>query len=102
MPKPELTGPNWEERARRRSDWARSEVEKLRAEASVTSFWFTPRLLLRHVLIIGATGSGKTNHAFHIIRQAQADSVFVIDVKKEYRRLKHVLERDGDTDNGVR
>jgi len=64
------------------------------AEASVTKLEFSERLLLRHALILGATGSGKTNHAFHVIQRAMERPearCFVIDVKKEYRKLADVL-----------
>src|SRR4029077_10474392 len=67
-----------------------------------TKFVFTRRMLLRHTLLLGATGSGKTNHAFHIIKEALSSagasggeaSCLVIDVKKEYRKLRKILKGD--------
>jgi hypothetical protein len=60
-------------------------------------------MLLRHTLLLGATGSGKTNHAFHVIKEALSGtaavvggqveaSCLVIDVKKEYRKLRKILK----------
>jgi type IV secretory pathway VirB4 component len=64
------------------------------AEARVTELQFTERLLLRHVLILGTTGSGKTTHACHVIRSALERApqamCFIVDVKKEYRRLAEI------------
>jgi hypothetical protein len=63
-------------------------------EARLTRFAFTERLLLRHALIIGATGSGKTNHAFHAIDEStrtRKRACLIVDVKREYRRLKGIL-----------
>ena len=69
------------------------------AEASVSTLEFSDRLLLRHGLVVGATGSGKTNHTFHIIQKAMERpqaTCFIIDVKKEYRRLADVLREPGN------
>jgi DNA helicase HerA-like ATPase len=58
------------------------------------------KLLLRHVLILGSTGSGKTNHAFHIVQETLRDpshqrrTCFVIDVKREYRALQDILKQE--------
>src|SRR6266849_5283234 len=57
------------------------------------------RLLLRHILILGSTGSGKTNHAFHVIQEMFRDpqsqrTCFVVDVKREYRTLKSLLKEE--------
>ncbi len=56
------------------------------------------RLLLRHILILGSMGSGKTNHAFHVIKQAFQEpsrrTCFVLDVKKEYRALADLLSEE--------
>ncbi|HEV2121132.1 MAG TPA: DUF87 domain-containing protein [Candidatus Bathyarchaeia archaeon] len=53
------------------------------------------KLLLRHVLLVGSSGSGKTNHAFNLIKQAAAFaesfSCIVLDVKREYSRLAKIL-----------
>lgn len=65
-------------------------------EARSTIFSFSERLLLRHILILGTTGSGKTTHACHVIRQALEVAprarCFIIDVKKEYRDLATTLK----------
>jgi len=51
--------------------------------------------MLRHILILGSTGSGKTNHTFEVIKQAATAnpgvSAIIIDGKKEYRRLGKLL-----------
>jgi DNA helicase HerA-like ATPase len=67
--------------------------------ANAGSIKIGDKLLLRHVLILGSTGSGKTNHAFHIVQETLRDpshqrTCFVIDVKREYRALQDILERD--------
>jgi DNA helicase HerA-like ATPase len=66
-------------------------------QASVASMPIGQKMLLRHVLILGSTGSGKTNHAFHIIQEAfecsKGLTCVVIDVKREYRALKRLLEQ---------
>ncbi|MDG6920431.1 MAG: ATP-binding protein [Nitrososphaerota archaeon] len=85
--------PNFDERMARRVRLRTAGSEKLllvRGEARHTAFRFTDSLLLRHVLILGATGSGKTNHAFSAVQQAVADrpkSCLIVDVKSEYRKL---------------
>ncbi len=66
-------------------------------EARHTRFGFTDRLLLRHALIVGATGSGKTNHTFHAIEQSlrnRKKACLIVDVKREYRELKGLLDED--------
>jgi DNA helicase HerA-like ATPase len=76
------------------TSFSESSLREAYAEASVTKLDFSERLLLRHGLVVGATGSGKTNHTFHIIQKAMERpqaGCFVIDVKKEYRRLADVL-----------
>jgi DNA helicase HerA-like ATPase len=64
----------------------------MRAKAG--TFEVNERQLLRHVLIIGASGSGKTNHAFQLImeamRRAPNASCVVIDTKREYRDLASI------------
>jgi hypothetical protein len=55
------------------------------------------RLLLRHAVLVGATGSGKSNHSFHMIKGAAGASLFgsclIIDVKREYRELSKILTK---------
>jgi DNA helicase HerA-like ATPase len=69
----------------------RNLLKEARAIAGAISFSLGSAALLRHVLLLGATGSGKSNHAFEIVLDAlKHDSVkscVVIDVKREYRRL---------------
>jgi hypothetical protein len=84
----------YENRYAHRAKFADMELKRLIEEAAATTFPLTQRLMLRHILLLGATGAGKTNHAFHIIGQAEADSVLIIDVKKEYRKLEGVLEKE--------
>jgi hypothetical protein len=90
----------YEELERLRTAWSEAALQDAYAQARATKFAFTRRALLRHTLLVGATGSGKTNHAYHIIREAMSGSApgereascLVIDVKKEYRRLAKVLK----------
>lgn len=100
----------YEELERLRGAWSESALREAYAQARATRFVFTRRMLLRHTLLVGATGSGKTNHAFHTIREALSASTgggagngdgggwedeascLVIDVKKEYRKLRAVLK----------
>jgi len=92
----------YEELERIRTAWSESALQEAYAQARATKFVFTRRMLLRHTLLVGATGSGKTNHAFHVIREALSGSAaaevrgeascFIIDVKKEYRKLRKVLK----------
>src|SRR5580692_11438311 len=93
----------YEELERLRAAWSESALQEAYAQARATKFAFTRRMLLRHTLLVGATGSGKTNHAYHIIKEAlsppppsvdgvgnlgeASSSCLVIDVKKEYRKL---------------
>lgn len=68
-------------------------IERLYARARASRFVLDERLLLRHTLILGSTGSGKTNHAFNVIKSAASfGGCVVIDVKREYRGLKNILE----------
>jgi len=92
-------GPGSEDDIRRRIKMRTQDaVEKLRqirAEAKITRFPPTDGLLLRHALILGASGSGKTNHAFHVIRESIAmrpKSCFIIDTKREYRKLDGLVQ----------
>jgi hypothetical protein len=85
----------YEQMERIRAGWSESALREAYAQAKATKFVFTRRMLLRHTLLVGATGSGKTNHAFHLIKEAMSAggeaSCLVIDVKKEYRRLGKIL-----------
>ncbi|MDA4123810.1 MAG: ATP-binding protein, partial [Thaumarchaeota archaeon] len=66
-----------------RTKFSESSLREAYAEASVTMLEFSDRLLLRHGLVVGATGSGKTNHTFHVIQKAMERPqarCFVIDV----------------------
>ncbi len=67
------------------------------SQSSIGSLSVGQKMLLRHVLILGSTGSGKTNHAFNIIQEAFGVShgltCVVIDVKREYRALKGLMEQ---------
>jgi DNA helicase HerA-like ATPase len=94
---------NQDERSRReleegRARHNRSQWREIYDEAKGQSIPCGPRLLLRHTLILGGSGSGKTNHAFYVIKQgvesAHPSSCFVIDVKREYRALRQVLSKD--------
>lgn len=82
-----------EQSMRVKQAWERDNLKQAYDNASVIPMRFTDRLLLRHVLLLGASGSGKTNHAFHIIKQSlsQHAMCLVIDVKKEYRGLKGIV-----------
>jgi DNA helicase HerA-like ATPase len=72
-----------------------SQLERLRVKAQVSKFLLTERTMLRHLLILGSTGSGKTTHAFEVVREATTAnpdvSVIVIDGKREYRKLGKLL-----------
>ena len=66
---------------------------------------------IKHVLIVGMTGTGKTNLSFHILRElSQKGKPFLIfDWKRNYRNLKQLPEfkklkiiRLGDKDNSFR
>lgn len=50
--------------------------------------------LLRHVLIVGMTGTGKTNLALHLLSQLAKRKIrfWVFDWKRNYRRLKQLPE----------
>lgn len=54
--------------------------------------------MLRHAIIVGSTGSGKTNHALHIIKTAMeaqgSKTCLVLDVKKEYAVLKDLVSNE--------
>src|SRR5712692_4170166 len=65
------------------------------AEAKRRQFVYTERLLLRHTVMVGASGSGKSNHSFHVIKESEDlfDSCLIIDVKREYRALSKILSK---------
>ena len=71
------------------------QLEKLRVKARASRFLLTERTMLRHILLLGSSGSGKTNHAFDLVgttfRQNPEASIVVIDGKREYRRLAKTL-----------
>ncbi len=72
------------------------QLDKLRMKAQTGRFLLTERTMLRHLLILGSTGSGKTNHAFDVIEKTMSGSpsasCVVIDGKKEYRKLAKALQ----------
>jgi len=60
--------------------------------AAVPLMEFSDELLLHHVLVVGATGAGKTNDALALVMHAarHGTSVLVVDPKAEYRQLLNV------------
>lgn len=74
----------------------KQQVERLKATAQFSRFLLTEKTSLRHVLILGSTGSGKTNHAFDLIIRTMKEnpsvSCVVVDGKREYRKLGKLLE----------
>lgn len=74
----------------------RQQIDRLRSVAEHSRFLLTEKTMLRHVLILGSTGSGKTNHAFDLITRAMKEnpsvSCVVVDGKREYRKLGKPLE----------
>ncbi|MDA4123192.1 MAG: hypothetical protein OK456_08450 [Thaumarchaeota archaeon] len=82
------------EQARRSDKTANYRLEKVRRRAVVTPFRATDPLMLRHIVIVGASGSGKTNQGLQIVAQSNPPSSLIIDVKQEYRKLKTILRRD--------
>jgi DNA helicase HerA-like ATPase len=68
-----------------------SQLGSLRTKAQAGRFLLTERTTLRHLLILGSTGSGKTTHAFNVVatalRQFPEVSLVVVDGKREYREL---------------
>ena len=73
-----------------------SQLNDLRLKAQAGRFLLTEKTMLRHLLILGSTGSGKTNHAFDVVatafKQNTGVSFVVIDGKREYRKLGKTLE----------
>ncbi len=47
--------------------------------------------LTRHALVVGITGSGKTNTVFHLLGQAKVPFLVIEPVKHEYRALLHSI-----------
>ena len=86
---------DYSEDIRIKASYSEDSLRKAYTEAAATSLDFSERLLLRHNLVVGATGSGKTTHTCHIIHRAMEkphSRCFVVDVKKEYRRLPAILQ----------
>jgi DNA helicase HerA-like ATPase len=83
-----LTDEIYERRARHDAFKNRQLVFDLRKEAAFTKFTIDSKLLLRHILVLGSTGSGKTTHSLQIVRTAtklpESPMCLVIDVKNEY------------------
>jgi len=75
-----------------------AQLDRLRVKARASRFLLNERTMLRHMLILGSTGSGKTNHAFNVVRtaveQGLGANVIVIDCKREYRALENLVERN--------
>ena len=49
---------------------ATSDIHAFYARARLVHPKISEKLLLRHVLIVGSSGSGKTNHAFNLVKEA--------------------------------
>ena len=58
-------------------------------DSGYSRFGLTEQDLIRHVLVAGMTGSGKTNLSLLILRQIRAQQIpfMVFDFKQNYRRL---------------
>lgn len=98
MAKKERPSPS-EELALVRACLTQETWKEIYRHAGAGTMQITERLLLRHVLILGSTGSGKTNHAFHFIQRAFREpqsqrNCFVLDVKREYRALADLLDEE--------
>jgi len=83
-----------QEHARRRERNADKRLAELRRRAAVTPLRITDALILRQTIIVGATGSGKTNHALYLVARSDPRSCLIIDAKQEYRKLKKILRRE--------
>ncbi len=83
-----------QEQARRRERNADKRLAELRRGAAVTPLRVTDALILRQTVIVGATGSGKTNNALYLVARSDPSSCLIIDVKQEYRKLKEILRRE--------
>src|SRR2546428_13903601 len=74
---------------------SRRTVKELRRNSLLHRFILDQPTMLRHILILGSTGSGKTNHAFRLIKMsseaAEQSSCIVVDVKRAYRALASLL-----------
>ena len=74
----------------------KEQIERLKYSALYSKFLLNQKTMLRHVLILGSTGSGKTNHAFDLIirtiKENPSISCVVVDGKREYRKLGKLLE----------
>lgn len=74
----------------------KEQVERLKSSAQYSRFLLNEKTMLRHMLILGSTGSGKTNHAFDLIIKAMKENpsinCVVVDGKREYRKLGKILE----------
>lgn len=88
----------WTELEEGRATRSRNQWKEIYDEAKRQGIPVNPKLLLRHTLLLGASGAGKTNHAFHIIREglesANPSTCLIIDVKREYRALKRIISKE--------
>ena len=70
-------------------------AKNLRRQSLLHRFILDQATLLRHLLIVESTGSGKTNHTFRLIKmaseEAEQSGCVVVDVKREYRALTSLL-----------
>lgn len=63
-------------------------------EEKFSEFGIREQEFIRHLLIVGMTGTGKTNLAFHILRELHSHGkpFLVFDWKSNYRALKQLPE----------
>ncbi|RKX91121.1 MAG: hypothetical protein DRP84_12120 [Spirochaetes bacterium] len=68
--------------------------EVLYPESYYGEFGLRENEFIRHILITGMTGTGKTNLSFHLLRQLKKHNrpFLVFDWKKNYRNLKQLPE----------
>ena len=80
-------------------------------ETDYAGFGLREDEFIKHILIVGMTGSGKTNLSFHILRELskKGKPFLVFDWKRNYRKLKQLPEfkdlkviRLGSEDNSFR